>query len=154
MSVPGSRWRSDPDDGEDPVGSDWLDEPTFRPAARAERRIHVVRRIDPWSALKFSLMLYSSVFLFFLMAGIGLWLAARSGGALDNLEDLIEDLGLYANDSFHFRDGYILRAVAVIGPILVVLASLATVVGVALFNLAARLIGGIEMTVSDETDRR
>ena len=162
MSVSGARWPADPGDhwdGGDPaVGSDWLDEPRRSygpaPAAPGERRIMVVRRLDLWSVLKFSLVLYSSVFVVFLAAGIGLWLAAKGGGAIDSVENLIEDLGLYANDSFRFREGYILRVVAVAGPILVVLASLATVAGVALFNLAAKLIGGVEMTVSDETENR
>lgn len=152
----GARWPADPgDQGGDPaVGSDWLSEPrSYAPAVLpGERRIMVVRRLDLWSVLKFSLGLYFSVFLVFLAAGIGLWLAAKSGGAMDSVENLVEDLGLYANDSFHFREGYILRVVAVVGPILAVLASLATVAGVALFNLAAKMIGGIEMTVSDETD--
>jgi len=42
-----------------------------------------------------------------------------------------------------------LRMTAVIGPIVVVLASLATVVGVAVFNTVARLFGGVEVTVAD-----
>lgn len=154
MSASGARWPADPDDGAGAGGSDWLDEPTSRPPVRgSERRIQVIRRIDPWSVLKFSLVLYFSVFLVFLAAGVGLWLAASAGGMIDNFEGLIEELA-YPPDVYHANPDYILRTVAVVGPILVVLASLATVVGVALFNLAARLIGGIEMTVSDETDRR
>ena len=50
---------------------------------------------------------------------------------------------------YHFKDGVILRMTAVIGPIGVVLASLATVGGVAVFNVMARLFGGVEVTVSD-----
>jgi hypothetical protein len=38
---------------------------------------------------------------------------------------------------------------AVIGPILVVLGSLVTVAGVAVFNTTTRLFGGVEVTVSD-----
>jgi hypothetical protein len=38
---------------------------------------------------------------------------------------------------------------AVIGPIVVVLASLATVTAVAVFNAVSRLFGGVEVTVSD-----
>ena len=41
---------------------------------------------------------------------------------------------------------------AVIGPIVVVLGSLATVSGVAVFNGMSRLFGGVEVTVSDSDD--
>lgn len=145
------RWPPDSDDGGTGKGPDWLDEPKrAAPDTYRTRRIHVIRRIDPWSVLKFSLVLYFSVFVVFLAVAIGLWYAASGAGLIDNLESLIEDLA-YPPDVYHVNAGYVLRVVVVVGPILVVMASLATVVGVALFNFAARIIGGIEMTVLDES---
>jgi hypothetical protein len=96
-----------------------------------------------------SLALYFSIFVVFLVGGVVLWIAARHAGVIGNLENLIEDLGGYVPNSYHFKDGVILRMTAVIGPILVVLGSLATVAGVAVFNATARLFGGVEVTVSD-----
>jgi hypothetical protein len=132
-----------------PLG-DWLRDPDVegRPK-RPERRMVVFRRIDLWSALKMSLALYFSVFLVSLTGGTVLWVALRHAGVIGNIENLIEDLGGYVPHSYHFKDWFILRMAAVIGPIVVVLASLATVAGVAVFNLMARLLGGIEVTVSD-----
>jgi hypothetical protein len=129
----------------------WLDDDVDDIFGPPEHKLLVLRRIDLWSALKVSLLLYFTLFVVFLTVGVGLWLVARHGGALGNLEKLIEELGGYKPGSFHFRDGVILRMTAVIGPIFVVLASLATVAGVALFNVVSRLVGGVEVAVSGDT---
>lgn len=136
-----------------PLG-DWLkDDPDVEVTkSRPERRMVVLRRIDLWSALKMSLALYLCVFVVTLAGGTLLWIAARKAGAIGNLENLIEDLGGYVEGSYHFKDGFILRMAAVIGPIVVVLGSLATVAGVAVFNLMSRLFGGLEVTVADSDD--
>ena len=133
-----------------PLG-DWLkDDPDIDVTkSRPERRMVILRRIDLWSALKMSLALYFCVFAVTLAGGSLLWIAARKAGAIGNLENLIEDLGGYVEGSYHFKDGFILRMAAVIGPIVVVLGSLATVAGVAVFNLMSRLFGGVEVTVAD-----
>ena len=120
----------------------------------AERPTQLVRRIEPWSALKVSLVLYLSVFAVFLAGAVALWVAGRQSGVLGNLEELIEAVAGYEQDSFRFKDADILKLTAVIGPILVVLASFATVAGVALYNLAARVFGGLEVTLGDSDDLR
>jgi transmembrane protein DUF3566 len=133
-----------------PLG-DWLkDDPDIEVTkSRPERRMVILRRIDLWSALKMSLALYLCVFVVTIAGGTLLWIAARKAGAIGNLENLIEDLGGYVEGSYHFKDGFILRMAAVIGPIVVVLGSLATVAGVAVFNGMSRLFGGVEVTVAD-----
>ena len=132
-----------------PLG-DWLRDPEVEVIkSRPERRTAILRRIDLWSALKMSLALYSCVFVVTLTAGTLLWIGLRHAGVIGNIENLIEDLGGYVENSYHFKDGFILRMTAVIGPIVVVLASLATVTAVAVFNAVSRLFGGVEVTVSD-----
>ena len=131
-----------------PLG-DWLRDDPEVVKARPERRTLILRRIDLWSALKLSLALYSCILVVLLTAGTLLWIGLRHAGVIGNIENLIEDLGGYVENSYHFKDGFILRMTAVIGPIVVVLASLATVAGVAVFNTVARLFGGVEVTVSD-----
>ncbi|MDQ1514737.1 MAG: hypothetical protein QOE80_567 [Actinomycetota bacterium] len=134
---------------EPPLG-DWLRDPDVEVVkSRPERRTAILRRIDLWSALKMSLALYSCVLVVTLTAGTLLWIGLRHAGVIGNIENLIEDLGGYVENSYHFKDGFILRMTAVIGPIVVVLASLATVAGVAVFNAVSRLFGGVEVTVSD-----
>lgn len=148
MTAPGRQQMAAP-----PLG-DWLkDDPDAEVLrGRRERRMVILRRIDLWSALKMSLALYFCVFAVSLAGGTLLWIVARKAGAIGNLENLIEDLGGYVEGSYHFKDGFMLRIAAVIGPIVVVLGSLATVAGVAVFNLTSRLFGGVEVTVADGED--
>jgi hypothetical protein len=150
-------WVDDPGRGEPESRYPWHDDdgpdgpveprPTYQPGG--ERRVQVLRRIDPWSALKVSLVMYLCLFVVALLVGSALWVAGRQTGVISDIESLIEDLGLYVNGSYHFRDGYILRMAAVVGPILAVLAALVTTAGVAIYNLVARLTGGIEVTVKE-----
>jgi hypothetical protein len=132
-----------------PLG-DWLRDPDVEAlTGRPDRRLVVLQRIDLWSALKVSLGLYLSVFLVFLLGAVALWFGARSAGLIDNIETLVEDLGFAREGSYRLQGPEILKMTAVIGPILVVLGSLATVAGVAVFNGMAKLFGGVELTVSD-----
>jgi hypothetical protein len=151
-------WVDDPGRGEPEPRYPWHDDdeapaerveprPAYQPGG--ERRVQVLRRIDPWSALKVSLMMYLCLFVVALLVGSALWVVGRQTGFIADVEGLIEDLGLYVNGSYHFRDGYILRMAAVVGPIFAVLAALLTTAGVAIYNLVARLTGGIEVTVKE-----
>ena len=144
MSVPGRQVTTPP------LG-DWLkDDPDIEVVkSRSERRTVILRRIDLWSALKVSLALYLSMFAVILAGAVLLWFGARSAGLIGNIETLIEDLGFADNGTFQLKGPEILKMAAVIGPILVVLGSLVTVAGVAVFNAMARVFGGVEVTVSD-----
>lgn len=145
MSVPGRRMTTQP-----PLG-DWLrDDPDVEVIkSRPERRTVILRRIDLWSALKVSLALYLSIFVVIFAGGLLAWLAARETGLLGEVEHWVEVLGFAQEESFHLKGPEILKLSAVIGPIVVVLGSLATVAGVAVFNAMSRLFGGVEVTVSD-----
>jgi hypothetical protein len=135
-----------------PLG-DWLRDPEVEVIkSLPERRTVMLRRIDLWSALKVSLALYFSIFFVFLIGAVLLWLGARSAGLIDNIETLVEDLGFAGEGTYQLKGPEILKMTAVIGPIVVVLGSLATVAGVAVFNAMSRLFGGVEMTVSDGDD--
>ena len=143
MSLPGRQMTTPP------LG-DWLRDPDAEAVnSRPERRTVILRRIDLWSALKVSLALYLSMFVVLLAGGVLLWFGARSAGLIGNIETLIEDLGFADNGTFQLKGPEILKMSAVIGPIVVVLGSLATVAGVAVFNAMTRLFGGVEVTVSD-----
>ena len=132
-----------------PLG-DWLRDPEVEVIkSRPERRAVILRRIDLWSALKVSLALYFSLFVVFLVGAVLLWFGARSAGLIDNIETLVEDLGFAGEGTYSLKGPEILKMTAVIGPIAVVLGSLATVAGVAVFNGMSRLFGGVEVTVSD-----
>jgi len=144
VNAPGGQMTTPP-----PLG-DWLRDPDVEVVrARPERRAVILRHIDLWSALKASLALYSCVFVVAFAGGVAMWIAARHMGGLGYVEREVEIYGFADNGTFHLRGLEILKFAAVVGPIVVVLGSLATVAGVAVFNGMARLMGGVEVTVSD-----
>ena len=113
------------------------------------RRVRrVVRRIDPWSVLKFSLLFYLCLLVVMLVAGVVLWLVARSTGAIENVEDFIGEL--FFLDDFHFVAGQILRASALGGLVLVVLGSGANLLLAVLYNLISDVVGGVEVAIVEE----
>ena len=108
----------------------------------------VVRRVEPMSVLKVSVVFYACVFVVLLVAGVVLWLVASAAGVVGNVETFIGDL--FALDEFRFEPLQILQASFLGGVILVLLGTGANVLAALLFNLIADLVGGIEVTVVDD----
>lgn len=111
----------------------------------------VIRRVDPWTILKFSGLLYFSMYFVLVVAGIVLWLAATASGVRGNIESFIGEL--IASDNFQFKSGQVLRASVFGGAILVVVGSLANVLMAVLFNLISDIAGGIGISVEERQPR-
>ena len=105
------------------------------------RRVRLVlRRIEPWTVLKFSLLLYASLYLVLLVAAITLWAAASVTGLRGSVESFVGDL--VASKNFHFKGGELLRASVIGGTLVVLVGSGITVLLSVLHNLISDLIGG------------
>jgi hypothetical protein len=114
----------------------------------ARRVQRIIRHVDPWSVLKFSLLLYFSLFLIVLSAGVLLWLAASATDVVTGVEDFIEEL--FGFETFAFEPGQILTASVLGGLVLVVAGTAANVVFAVLFNLISDVVGGLRLTVIEE----
>ena len=65
-----------------------------RPAKVRARKVHrIVRHVEPWSVLKISVLFFLSLFLIICVASAVLWNAARSAGAIDDIESFVTSLG-------------------------------------------------------------
>jgi hypothetical protein len=134
------------------------------PQGRRVRR--VIRRVDPWTVLRFSVFFYLSIFLVMLVAGFALWEVASASGVRDNAEGFVGELvgagpatdpagGATSTDNtkdnnFRFEGGRILQASALGGLVLVVVGTGANVLLVVLYNLISDVVGGVEITVLEE----
>jgi Transmembrane domain of unknown function (DUF3566) len=117
-----------------------------------ERRYHqTVRRIDVWSVLKVSVCFYLCALVVFLAAGIVLWTIADSAGTITSVENFISDLLDERKGEFHFLSFEILRAATLIGLVIVCFLTVLTVLAAAFYNLFADLVGGVEITVVEES---
>jgi hypothetical protein len=141
------------------------------PQGRRVRR--VIRKVEPWTVLRFSVFFYLSICLVVLVAGVVLWQVANSTGVRDNVEGFMGELigaegcgtdesssatttaggsGDAASDecTYELRGGRILRASAIGGLVLVVVGTGANVLLVVLYNLISDVVGGVEITVLEE----
>ena len=122
--------------------------PPTASAPATPRTSHVVlRRVDPWSVLKLSLVFYLCVCLVLLVASVILWAGASGAGVVENVEGFFQDAGF---EDFRFAAGQLLKAFVLGGLILVVAGTLANMLLAALFNLMSDVVGGIRVTLAED----
>ena len=126
--------------------------PEGAPTSPPPRTSHVVlRRVDPWSVLKLSLVFYFCVCLVLLVASVVLWAGASASGVVGNVEGFFRDAGF---DGFEFAPAQLLKAFAIGGLILVLAGTLANMLLAALFNLMSDVVGGLKVTLAEDVRRR
>ena len=121
-----------------------------RPARvpRRGRRVkRIVRRIELWSVLKLALIFFLCMYAVGLVTMAVLWGFANSAGLVDNFESFANEVGL---ENWQFDGEQMFRRSAVIGAVLVVAATLMTVLATALLNVISELTGGIRLVVIEE----
>lgn len=106
----------------------------------------MLRKIDPWSVLKFSLLFYFCLLLIMLLASAIIFAILKSFGVIQNIEELVQDL---ADSAFTVSGGAIFRWLFLFGLLGTVVASAVTVFLAFLYNLIADVVGGIEVSVAE-----
>jgi hypothetical protein len=135
-----------------PAGQGPAQPPAQRSSMPQGRRSRlIIRRVDPWTILKFSVLLFLSTYFVVLVAGVVLWSIASASGVRGNIESFIGEL--IASDNFQFNPGQILRSSVIGGAILVAVGSLANVLMAVLFNLISDVVGGIGISVEERPRR-
>ena len=120
--------------------------------ARRVRRI--IRHIELWSVLKFSLIFYFCLWLIFVLAGVLLWSFAESSGTLESIEELVESLFALDEAEEFWSGGTIFRAYTIMTLVLAIAGVTFNVLLAALYNLISDLTGGIRITVIEEESAR
>ncbi len=121
-----------------------------RQVRRGRRVRRIVRRIDLWSILKLSLMVYTCLYAATMATLAAVWGFAYSSGSIDRLESFLGDVGL---ENFHFYGDQMFRACAAIGAVAVIAGTVVTVLATALINLISETTGGIRLVVIEEDPR-
>ena len=119
-----------------------------RPKLKARKVRRVVRHVDPWSVLRFSILFHVVLFGALLLSAVLVWNAAELAGVVENLESLIAELG--SLEEFVIDESAVFRA-ALVGAAMMTLASSVLLVLLSVvFNLISDLTGGIRFTVIEE----
>lgn len=115
---------------------------------RARKSRRVIRHIDPWSVLTFSVIFHMVVFAALLLSSVLVWNAAIASGMVENVESFIQELGDY--ETFEINADVMFRAAIVIAGMLTLASSVLVVLLTVVFNLISDLVGGIRVTVIEE----
>jgi hypothetical protein len=117
-----------------------------RPNRRIVRRKVTVRRVDPWSVLKLSLIFYFCVLLVVMLGLVVFWSVVNRLGIIETMVAFLADLDL----DVQIHGGNIARALFLLGLLNVVLWSGINVFLAFLYNLVSDLIGGLRITLAEE----
>lgn len=114
-----------------------------------QRVRRVIRKVDPWTVLKVSLVFNAIMALTFVLGTVIFWAIFVNAGIPTKINDLalligIEN-GINLDGAVYFR---IMVLLAVIGTIL---ATGFVTLGAVVYNLITDLVGGIEVVVLEET---
>jgi hypothetical protein len=135
-----------PRDGLTYTNEDFAAPPSRAP--RKGRRVkRIVRRVELWSVLKLALSFFMCMYVVGLASLAVLWAFANSAGLVDNFESFANDVGW---ENWQFNGEQMFQQAALIGAVLVVTATLMTVLATALLNVISELTGGIRIVVIEE----
>ncbi len=108
-----------------------------------------IRRVDPWSVLKVSLVLSVALFFVWMIAVAFLYLVLGGMGVWSKLNSNVGDLLTNTSNTELVSSGTIFGGAALIGLVNIVLLTAMATVGVFIYNLTTDLVGGIEVTLAD-----
>ena len=117
------------------------------------RRVRrIVRKIDPWTVFKVSLLLYAVIALAMVLGVVILWAVARNVGIPQGLDDVAIKLTLLDEGDTIFGDTERWFLIAVfLGVVWTVLMTGLTTLIAVMYNLISDIVGGVEVVVLEET---
>jgi hypothetical protein len=121
--------------------------------AGAPRRVRLtLSRVDPWSVMKLAFLLSVALGIALVVAAGVLWSVLDGMGVFDQVNGVVGEI--MADNSFDLADyvgfGKVLSLSTVIAVVDVVLVTAIATLGAFLYNLAAALVGGLHVTLSDD----
>ena len=124
--------------------------------ARGPRRARLrLKRIDPWSVMKFSFAVSIVLFIVMVVATTVLYIALDAMGVFDTVNDMLQmlmgsntDTGTGAADLRITAKG-VIGAAALLGVVNMVLFTALATLGSFIYNVCADLVGGVELTLAE-----
>lgn len=119
-------------------------------AQRGPRRARLyVKRVDPWSVMKFAFALSFVLFFVLIVATAVLYLALDSMHVFTSVNKAIADL-VPGNKDVKITAGVVIGSAGAIGLVMVVLCTALSTLAAFIYNVCADLVGGIEVTLSEK----
>jgi hypothetical protein len=122
-------------------------------ASRGPRRARLfIKRIDPWSVMKFSFAVSFVLFFVAIVATSVLYLALDAMGVFRSLNKMLADMlgATGGKGTFKITALGVIGTAGVLGLVNVVLFTALATLGSFIYNVCADLVGGIEVTLSEK----
>ena len=120
---------------------------------RVRRARLVVSKVDTWSVLKLAFLLSVALGIITVVAAVVLWIVLDRTGLFDGINELLGMLG-GAGGALNIKDFLSLGQIAIFATIVsvvnVILLTALSVLAALLYNIAAALVGGIGLTLTDD----
>ncbi|MEU1588540.1 DUF3566 domain-containing protein [Micromonospora sp. NPDC005710] len=123
-------------------------------ASRGPRRARLnLKRIDPWSVMKFAFAVSVVLFIVVVVATSVLYLALDAMGVFQSVNESLSDLvnagGGQSTSGFQITAKGVILSSALIGLVNVVLFTALATLGAFVYNVCADLVGGVELTLAE-----
>ncbi|MCA1984389.1 DUF3566 domain-containing protein [Nocardioides nematodiphilus] len=124
-------------------------------ATRGPRRARLrLTRIDPWSVMKTAFLLSVALGIVMIVSVAIVWGVLSAAGVWDSVNRTVQDIVGSESSTFNVEDylgtSRVLGFTMVVSVIDVVLLTAVATLGAFLYNMAAALIGGIEVTLAED----
>lgn len=124
------------------------------PKAKVRRARLLVSKVDPWAVLKMAFLLSVALGIITVVASIVLWTVLDLTGIFDQVNSLLQDIGGAEGAGFNLQSfaslGQVASFATIIAVVNVVLLTALSMLSAILYNIAATLVGGIGVTLTDD----
>ena len=124
------------------------------PKAKVRRARLLVSKVDPWSVLKMAFLLSVALGIVTVVAAIVLWTVLDLTGIFDQVDSLLGTLAGSEGGGFELKKvaslGQVASFATIIAVINVVLLKSRAMLSAVMYNIAATLVGGIGVTLTDD----
>ncbi|WP_426997603.1 DUF3566 domain-containing protein [Pseudarthrobacter sp. N5] len=124
------------------------------PKAKMRRARLLVSKVDPWSVLKMAFLLSVALGIVTVVAAIVLWTVLDLTGIFDQVDSLLGTLSGSEGGGFELKKvaslGQVASFATIIAVVNVVLLTALSMLSAVLYNIAATLVGGIGVTLTDD----
>lgn len=129
--------------------------PTVKGRKPAKRQAMLtLARLEPWSVMKFSFLASVVAFIILFVAVAVLYMVLSALGAFDSIQHFVTTITSAKNSSgtnisHWFSASLILGYTAMLGAVNIVLITAMSTVGSVIYNLIAKTVGGVEVTLRE-----
>jgi hypothetical protein len=126
-----------------------------KPATKRVRRARLrLTHVDPWSVMKTAFLLAVAVGIVTVVAVAVVWSVLGAAGVWDSIDQTVGDVVGDSASSFRIEDylgmSRVMGFTMIVAVVDVVLVTVIATLGAYLYNLAAALLGGIEVVLAEE----